>query len=339
MSNTTALAKRDPNPLVALRQQWPEEHYNTLLPRVHIGSLPAGTQLAVREVKIDPNETGMYSVDGGKRALGKQQLSRIAAAAGLTWVSVRRVDDRKHPHYCEFEAIAKVTDFDGTVREAIGTKTIDLRDDGGDGTPGKDKVGMSEKQLGGARKFISEMCAAKAMNRAIADVLAIRRSYTPQDLVKPFIVPKLVPDTSNELAQRAVLANMFGATQAMFAPPATVVDAHFEDVATATPAASDEAAGEVRGGSLPSPAADTSIPHDPRTGEVRGSESIDARMSAAWGLFERAGGARDDFRGLVQAATGKSRKSDLTLDDAELVERAVDAAVANMDNSGDDVAY
>ena len=225
------------------------------------------------------------------------------------------------------------------VREAIGTKTIDLRDDGGDGTPGKDKVGMSEKQLGGARKFISEMCAAKAMNRAIADVLAIRRSYTPQDLVKPFIVPKLVPDTSNELAQRAVLANMFGATQAMFAPPATVVDAHFEDVATATPAASDEAAGEVRGGSLPSPAADTSIPHDPRTGEVRGSESIDARMSAAWGLFERAGGARDDFRGLVQAATGKSRKSDLTLDDAELVERAVDAAVANMDNSGDDVAY
>jgi hypothetical protein len=54
------------------------------------------------------------------------------------------------------------------------------------------------------------------MNRAIAHLLAIPRSFTPDQIRRPFIVAKLVPDSSNAAAQHAVLAQMTGSAAALW---------------------------------------------------------------------------------------------------------------------------
>lgn len=298
-------------PFTHLEKRFSENNYTLLLPKIHMGELPAGTMLAVREVSIDSNaKTGrdVYAVDGGRLALTKTALSRVAAAAGITWVSSERTDNRGHPHYCEFTVRGKVTDFDGTVREAIGNKTIDLREDAGGGIPGKDFAAMSgPKQLAGARKFIAEMCASKAMNRAVADILAIPRSYTRQELSKPFVVPKLVPDTNNALARQAVIANMMGASAAMFGatPTAQIVEATFDDV-------TDEPQ------------------HDPDTGELTGTRDTLDSIKESWVKAKEAGMGSDEFQSLCRNATNKSSKSEMTPGDAEAVMDSVDYYIDNM---------
>jgi hypothetical protein len=340
-----AVAHRTQNPLQALHERFDEGRFNLLLPKIHMGSLPEGTLLAVREVHIQPNEPGMYKVDGGKQALGKAQLNRIAAAAGITWVSVERTDDRKHPHYCEVTARACVTDFDGTARESVGTKTIDMRADAVDGQPGPELDAMlkaaarnnrdASKQIEQQRKFIAEICASKAMNRAIADVLAIRRSYEPKELAKPFIVPKLVPDTSNPVAQNMVLAQMTGAANALYGrpqqQPPTVVDATLDD---APEPATDEVGEQVE---LPD------FDYDLQTGEVTedaappSPEDIKKRLGAAYSKIRKAHPAFTDqaWRSLVKAATGKSGYTDLSWNDLLQVEMAADAHIANI-SGGDE---
>jgi hypothetical protein len=332
---TQALAKRQPMmSLQAVTSAFPEGRFNLLLPKVHIGELPAGTQLAIREVRIRDNPIDVYSVDGGKVALTKTALNRIASAAGITWVAVYRTDDRCHPHYCEFTVRARVSDFDGTIREAVGTKTIDLRDDAGDGTPGKDRASIrSDKQLAGARKFVAEMCASKAMNRAISDVLAIPRSYTPEDLAKPFVVPKLVPDSRDPMAQRAILAGMVGATQALFGAPsqAPIVDAIYEPATTEAdippPSGGSEAA---ESPPLPDSAA-SELPamdgpsQDP---EAKPDEAtLSARLNDAWQKAKAAGMNPGGWREFVATNTGKARYQDLTIDDLYQIDAAVAAYV------------
>lgn len=292
--------------------------YNLLLPRVEVGSLPVGTQLAVRVVTVDTAERSgdVYRVEGNKLGLSKSALNRIAMAAGITWVSVRRIDDRTHPHYCECEARASATDFDGTVRESIGIKTIDLRSDAGEGIPGKDAASMSDRQLPQARKFISGVCASKAMNRAIANILSIRRAYTAQELERPFVVPKLVPDTSNPVAQRAVLSQMLGATQMLYGPPPeeTMVDAELEADPVALPPHEPAAADEPIG-------ADDSAP----VGEPPPEPDAPARVAAMWRTCKAAGMQPDEWKSLYRRSCGAKPHAELTESDLCGLELAVEA--------------
>jgi hypothetical protein len=206
--------------ITALRDQYSGKSCHLLLPKTSLDAAPVGTLLAVQEVTIDINtETYLLKGGGGKVALNKQALNKISSAAGITWVSVKRIDDRRQLDYYEYEARAQVMDFGGTVRAAIGTKELDLRMDAdGLGTPGRATEGMTtDSQIKAARVYAPEMCATKAMNRAIATLLAIPRSYTKADLSLPFIVPRLVPDPSNPGTQRVMLAAMYGALDMLFA--------------------------------------------------------------------------------------------------------------------------
>lgn len=332
MTDEKSLTKREPqNALAQIHERYGEEKYNLLLPKVHVGRLPQGTTIAIREVNVNPDEKAgdVFPVDGGKKALLKTTLDRIAAAAGVTWQAVERTDDRGHPHYCEFTARGRVTDFDGTVREAIGTKTIDLRDDDGNGTPGKDRAGMKDRQLAGARKFMTEMCASKAMNRAIASVLAIKRSYSPDELRRPFIVPKLVPDTSHPVAQKAIIAGMVGAgeaaSRAIYETPQSVVEAEFEDEGSArTEVLQPPAGGEEPGEEAP--------PASPGSSAETGTRQVIEAVKSAWAKASGAGMAPEAFKKLCESQTGKQTKEEMTLEEAQMLDGAVEGYIANKDD-------
>ena len=308
-------------PTQALAKYNPGE-FNIVLPVTQVDNLPVGTQVSVRVVKLDANsKDDVYSVEG-KRALTKNALNKIATAAGVSWKSVERTDDRKHPHYCEFMARAVVTDFDGTVREGIGTKTIDLREDTGDGTPGKDYRAMvvaagdkrdPRRQIDKAREFIAEFCASKAMNRAISTVLAIKRSYSDDELKHPFVVPKLIPDTNDPTAKAMVMGSMFGvASEALYGrPPGQVIEA------TLAPAEVIEAAPEDE---------DEAMNYDPETGEVLEEAPVMGaldqaqamrRVTKAWNVAKSRGATRETWLALMLEHTGKKNYDGIT--EAQLV--------------------
>ncbi len=335
----TQLQKTEIKSISVLQDMYKGKPVNLILPRVEMGQLPAGTMLAVRSVAINKGDRShVYATEGGKKALTKYALDMIGNAAGITWISERRIDDRKHPHYCEFEVRGRVVDFDGTVREAYGTKTLDLREDAGGGVPGRQLRAIQaaatrgdrdpSAQIDKAREFMTEMCASKAKNRAISAILGIKRSYDPSDLDKPFIIPKLVPDTTNEMAQQAVIAGMLGATDALFSRPAPqVVDGRVIDQQVEEVTVPEDDAG------------DDDIPHDPETGEVLDDEMpppMSDRQDLEPGkvlarLYKHARDnqiALKDWESIVFKTTGKRDYPTLTAEDLDAIGKVVEARIA-----------
>ena len=323
---STALVRAESASLADMEEWYRGKPVNLVLPRIEIGKLPEGTMLAVRSVQIDGHKKAdVYPTEGGK-GLTKHALDKIANAAGITWISEKRIDDRSHPHYCEFEVRGQVTDFDGTVRIALGTKTMDLRQDAGDGIPGRQYAACkSEAQAKKVREFMTEQCATKARNRAIASILGIRRSYSLEELANPFIIPKLVPDTSNPLAQKAVIAGMLGATDALFGrEDPKVVDAEVVDENTEIAEAPADF--------------DDDVPIDAETGELVGpppmAEVEDDQSAAIATLYKHAddnGIKRKEWEGIAFHATNKRDYASMTADDVAALKLAIDARIANGD--------
>lgn len=325
------------NPVTALFQQFDADRYNVLAPVTHMAELPHGTRLAVTEVKINPDPASkeVFPIAGGQLMPSKVSLDRIAAASGISWLEEKRIDNARHPHYVEMFVRGKITDFDGTVREVTGVKALDLREDAGGGISGKDyaeiiaKAGKGNRdpsqQLMEARKFIQEIAASKAKNRAIASALGIKRSYSREELQRSFIVPKLVVDTNNAQAQTMMLANMLGATQALYgarpAAPSVVVEAKLDQSV-------EHDGKEVGEAPSSSPASDTEPAHD-----GNGELDVSATVKDAWNKAKAGGMTPDAFRALCQSQTGKSRKEDMSPSDVRAVALAVDAYLSNADDA------
>jgi hypothetical protein len=320
--------------------------YIVLAPTTHMDALPAGTRIVVTEVRVDAR-ADTYRIAGDQRLIGKPMLDQIANAAGISWIEERRTDDRSHPHYVEMLVRGTITDFDGSSRTITGSKAIDLRADAGGGESGKDYAEIAEKakrggrspdrQLMEARKFICEIAASKAKNRAIAAALGIKRSYTEQELRRSFIVPKLVPDTADPRAQRAVLATMMGASEALFGGNGRVVDASFEepqDPAQPLPGEVGEEAGAI----TTAPASNTA-PEPVDDSQIVGSPEVIAIIVDAWGKASDAGMSGQDFRSLVKARTGREHREDCTIDDAHEIARAVVQFLAQVEDRADEVPF
>jgi hypothetical protein len=346
MSASQAIQKREPqqvtqNPINLLFEQFGEDQYNVLAPVTHMAGQPPGTRLSVSEVRVnpDPKAREVFSIAGGQMLIGKPKLDQIAAAAGISWFEERQVDGGSHPHLVQMMVRGRITDFDGVTREITGTKMIDLRESV-DGVPGKDYEEIVDKARAGnrdpsrqireARKFIAEIAASKAKNRAIASALGIKRSYTKEELRRPFVVPKLVLDPSSAHARDLILANVGGATAALYGAKAqaNVVDADFEESA---PTALPGPKGGMEGG-VPAPPSE--LRHD-SNGEVLGDEEVIRIVKESWVKAKAAGMSGADFKGLCQAQTSKGRKEDMTASEARKVLKAVEAFVANIDDDDD----
>ena len=342
----TALTKTAPQGLVirdldSLRIEFDTEKYNVMAPVVHMpGGLPAGTRLMVTEVRInpDPATKEVFPLPGGALMPGKVALDRLSNAAGISWIEERRQDNGSHPHYCEMFVRGRMIDFDGTHRELTGVKAIDLREDAGGGEMGKDYaeiVGKASagnrdpsKQLMEARKFIQEIAASKAKNRAIASGLGIKRSYTKAELLKPFIVPRLSIDPSNVMAQNAIMASMLGETavRAMFGPAPSqqkVIEAHVvEDRPAEVP--SDAGGGEESAGDVSPPPTDSDPPSMTPPGKPT-AEERKARLSLAWKILKQAGLPASKWGEFVRTNTNKRSEDEFTWEDLDLIDGAAEA--------------
>ena len=68
-----------------------------------------------------------FPIDGGKKlSLNSRALSRIAAAAGISFINVVRVDDGSKPNYAEVSVLAEMQRLDGSIIRTTGTKQVDV---------------------------------------------------------------------------------------------------------------------------------------------------------------------------------------------------------------------
>jgi hypothetical protein len=322
--------------LAEIDKTYPAERYNLLTPRTVTSRPPEATQVTVSQVVLDakPEHGDVYPQQGGKLAPTKAALNKIAAAAGISWDASRRVDDRKHPHYCEWEVVGSMLMPDGTVRRESACKTVDMREDNGaDGRGGdlqqiistaKNKDRDPTSEILAVRQHIASHAETKAKLRCIRALLGLQTAYNAGDLKKPFVVVKLSPDPHHPAVQGAVMDRFFGASQSLYGG-GKVIDSTEADALGAQPEGDGDEAVE-DAGALPSSAASDD---DPPMDEALPFEAIEERITAAWRRAKAAGFARDKWTAFVRANTGG--KGYRELGDAELVgvDRAVEAFLAN----------
>lgn len=235
-SNETALARPTGNEVEVLSQKYtkPDEvtagmqmlgqRYNVLSPVRQINTVPVGHALTLAVVSIDP-DGDTYGVEGGKRALTKSALDRIATAAGISWDPrySGRLDDGSDPCYAHYKAVGTVRDPDGTTRTICGEKVMDLR-------TGSEQAKAAGKGLSMQRVHILSHAETKAKLRAIRSAVGIRSSYTPAEVQRPFVAVKLVEtgdfgdeELNREYARLKMrkMLGLDGAAASLYGPPPT----------------------------------------------------------------------------------------------------------------------
>jgi len=233
---------------VAIPEKWKREiedyeqkKYNILAPR-EIGQVPPmhTPRLSVVQVNPNPNGGDCYPLPGGgKVGLSKVALDRIAQAAGITWLPELsgRVDDGRDPHVVRYKAVGRIKDLTGTWRTILGEKEIDLvaiEDELRESVPKRDWIknlspDKRDKAIEDAirsdliqfRKHRLSRAQSGAMARAIRSALALRSQYTPEEVAKPFVIPKVVftPDYNDPEVKRFMLAEATGHLSELYAAP------------------------------------------------------------------------------------------------------------------------
>lgn len=208
---------------------------NLVTPATSLAVVPPFHAVSITQVKADVNNPAeVYDVGGGKKALGKPVLDRIAAAAGVRWTRSERTDDRSSPWYVEWTAECAYRALDGRMLTSIGSRSVDLRPGGADyqgfvddaarrlqkaGRPHDydSAAAEAEKQISVARKFITSLAESKAKNRAIRS-MGLPSGMSATDIAKPFVVLSLVQnlDASKPDEREVLLAQAAGATDALF---------------------------------------------------------------------------------------------------------------------------
>lgn len=214
----TEVARREPETIV-LASCWSNAEAATnhfaelarcahlITPATTVAHVPDGHRITTSVVDINP-EMDTYPNKGGKLALSKSALDRIAAALGISWVRSERIDDRSHPWLVEWEVVGTYRQLDGNEVSLVGNIGIDLRDGSAEtediyatAKPGTDP----EATIRARRSKIREHAESKARLRAIRSV-GVKASYTPKELERPFVVAKLsfTGDYADKETNRAV---------------------------------------------------------------------------------------------------------------------------------------
>jgi len=217
------------------------EKVNFLCPLATVDNILPMHQVSLRAVFINPEVNskgvgpecyrGRAFCEDDEVALGKVALDKLEAAAGVRRIGGGRTDDRSEQHFCEFNVILEITDFDGTKRTAVGTRALDLRDGAPDATKtdyiNNQKVlrPLSVADLLAKRQNMLALCETKARLRALRELLGLQQKYTVKDLEKPFVIPKLVPhlDPNDPETKSALIATALGQTPQLYGKPAEVL--------------------------------------------------------------------------------------------------------------------
>jgi hypothetical protein len=210
------------------------ESFHLVSPATVCGNLPEGCEVTLAMVHIDPNDKNLYKV-GGKIGLDRVSLAKIAQAAGVTVTRSERTDNGGHPHYCSWMVEISYRLFDGSVVRRVGNVEIDCREPNGaayveiveKAKNAKDGPRKPDAQLLELRKFLTRHAESKALNRAIA-AMGIRRSYTEEELRKPFVVARVMftgrssdPEARREFRQHIATSFLSGTSQLYGGQPQT----------------------------------------------------------------------------------------------------------------------
>lgn len=209
---------------LALKQA--SEAYHLVSPATVCGNLPEGCELCLSLVHIDATSRDLYKLPGGKIGLDRVSLMKIASAAGATMEETRRLDDGSHPHYVHWSVTISYRLFDGQVTRRTGTVEIDTREPlGAAYVEICEKNPEPGKQLLELRKFLTRHAESKALNRAVA-AMGIKRSYTAEELEKPFAVARLMftgrssdPEARAQFRDKIADSFLNGRTQAYGGAP------------------------------------------------------------------------------------------------------------------------
>jgi len=180
--------------------------FNVLTSATLTETLPLDHQLSIRMV-ASRGERDFFSTGRDKFAPSGKMLDKIAQAGGLRWRVdlIRRLDDRRDPYYCIYEAVGVAPDpATGEPRMMKGTKAIDLRD----GSPlceemlenaraskynktEEDAQVAAKKAIRQKRKFINELTETGARLRVIRALFSIDSDFTAEEIKKDFVIVSL----------------------------------------------------------------------------------------------------------------------------------------------------
>lgn len=182
------------------------------------GFVPSLRSITVDNRLADNGGTGDVYEPYEKRgflALSKQALDKIAMMAGITWKHVQRVDDTNDPFKCIYTALGEILTLDGMPFVYSADYSLDLND-GAPQATSITKAGMLSAQ----RKNLAMITESKAKNRVIRSLLGISHSYKPDELLKPFMILRVIPDMRDPEVARMVKAKMLGLEKYLFPVPA-----------------------------------------------------------------------------------------------------------------------
>lgn len=218
-----------------------EEGAHMLLPSIYFSEIPPSHRITIEPVPLEPDpidgdvyEQGPSNAKGGQRyALTAQGLKKLATAAGITLTAWRN-DDGSNPNYFEYGAKGVMKKMDGTTHpyedfydEDLEIRELTIRENAEwyvntyDKNLSEDaKLAKIENKVRKAilqkRQHAKKAAYTGAISRVIRTLLSIQRTYSKDDLKKPFVVVRLSPkvDTSDpeirrELDRRA-LDSMYG---------------------------------------------------------------------------------------------------------------------------------
>ena len=219
-------------------ERYQKQGYNLLVPR-EIGETPPHyrPQMAIVQVNPEKDSGEVYQLPGGKWALSKVSLDRIAQAANITWVPELsgRTDDGSNPRRIQYRSVGKVKGIDGQWRTIIGEYVFDLdvaAEELNQSLP-KRWERMERKPQSGFktwfekthaedllqfRKHAYSRAESGAKNRAIRSAFGIKSGYTAEALRQPFVIPKvlLVLDYSDPEVKKFLLAEATGTIKELY---------------------------------------------------------------------------------------------------------------------------
>jgi hypothetical protein len=221
--------------------QYRQEHYNVLVPTATMQQISPYHRLRVEEVKINPNPVAgdVFKV-GSKKvsnkewedvlSLSKTAILKLANAAGIiwNWHDTRVITASRD--YVLYQAVGAIRKPSGEWIPLKGTKEIDL-------TVIEEEI-YDQKQKAAAEYNKSEAWVKQqvrnnmiqwrknklmraetgAMLRVVRALLSIKHQYSPAELQKPFIVPRVdfSPDYSDPEVRRMILTQGIQATSQLF---------------------------------------------------------------------------------------------------------------------------
>ncbi len=148
----------------------------------------------------------------GSLALTKKAIDKLAQLAGIEWNYVTRVDDGSDPLYAHYKAKGTMLEVDGTERSEEASRPINLNE----GSPEAEAMKANPGMLKKARQNIAMYSESKAKNRVVRALLGIQSSFKPEELQKPFVVLKIVPDMNDPEVRRMVQAKMLHLEKYLF---------------------------------------------------------------------------------------------------------------------------